>query len=81
MWENLRASINQAVGKYPMYLTRKILLGAIVAVLGMVVFAFPEITMHNQSSAALPMLAAAVLLATGIVLVVAEVKMIWLKSH
>jgi hypothetical protein len=47
----------------------------------MVVFAFPEITMHNQSSAALPMLAAAVLLATGIVLVVAEVKMIWLKSH
>lgn len=65
-----------------MYLTRKILLGAAVAVLGMVVFAFPDITMHNQNSAAfLPMLVAAMLLAAGIVLVVAEIKIIWLRSH
>lgn len=57
------------------------LVGLALAVLGTAVFAFPDITMHNQNSAALPMLAAAVLLATGIVLVVAEVKMIWMKSH
>jgi len=65
-----------------MYLTRKMLVGIVLTVLGMTVFAFPEITMHNQNSAAfLPMLAAAMLLATGVVLVVAEVKIIWAKSH
>lgn len=38
--------------------------------------------MHNPSSAAfLPMLVAAMLLASGIVVVVAEIKMLWLRSH
>ena len=65
-----------------MYVTRKMLVGIALTVLGMTVFAFPDITMHNQNSAALlPMLAAAMLLATGIVLVAAEVRMIWVKSH
>jgi len=58
------------------------LLGLALAVLGTAVFAFPDITMHNQNNAAfLPMLVAAMLLAAGIVVVVAEVKIIWLRSH
>ncbi len=58
------------------------LLGLALAVLGTAVFAFPDITMHNPSSAAfLPMLVAAMLLASGIVVVVAEIKMLWLSSH
>lgn len=65
-----------------MYLTRKMLVGLALTALGMAVFAFPDITLHNQNSAALlPILAAAMLLAAGIVLVVAEARMIWKKSH
>src|ERR1043166_7826622 len=68
IWENLRAPINRAVERNPTYLTRKMLLGFALAVLGTAVFAFPDITMHNPSSAAfLPMLVAAMLLASGIV--------------
>ncbi|GEM_PF-2027806 len=65
-----------------MYVTRKMLVGATLTVLGMTVFAFPEITMHIQSSAALgPKLAAAMLLATGVVVIMAELRMIWMKGR
>jgi hypothetical protein len=65
-----------------MYVTRKMPVGLALTVLGMTVFAFPDIAMVNQNRAALrPMPAAALLLATGIALVIAEIRMIWMKSH
>jgi hypothetical protein len=62
-----------------------VLAGLAITVLGTTVFAFPHIAINTQDNAAFPpivaALVAAILLATGIMLVVAEIRIIWLRSH